>query len=52
MAWGKWWHVTFSSGKIQLASFGQSNKSDAIDVEIDGSVLEKNCLLMFRFVFP
>ena len=57
MGWGKWWHVYFNSGKIQLASLGRLNKCEAIDVKIDEPVLEKKlscnmlCLLIFNFKF-
>ena len=32
--------VHFSGGKIQLVSFDRSNNTGAIDMKIDGSVLE------------
>ena len=43
--WGKKWHIDFSAGKTQLVSFDQSNNTEAIDVKIDGFVLEVNHLL-------
>ena len=39
--WGKKWLVDFSAGKTQLVSFDWSNNNGAIDVKMDGSVLEK-----------
>ena len=38
---GKKWLFYFSAGKTQLVLFDQSNNSGAIDVEMDGSVLEE-----------
>ena len=38
MDWGRKWLVEF---KTQLASFDWSNNTDAIDVKMNGSVLEK-----------
>ena len=38
--WGKKWFVDFNAGKTQLVSFDQSNNTGAIDVKMDGSVLE------------
>ena len=38
--WGKKWLVDVNAGKTQLASFDRSN-SGAIDVKMDGSVLDK-----------
>ena len=35
------WLVDFNAGKTQLVLFDQSNNTDAIDVKIDGSVLEE-----------
>ena len=39
--WGKKWLVDFNAGKTQLVSFDQSNNTGAIDVKMDGSVLEE-----------
>ena len=39
--WGRKWLVDFDSGKTQLVSFDQSNDTGAIDVKMDGSVLEE-----------
>ena len=41
MDWGRKWLVDFNTGKTQLVSFDQSNNAGAIDVKIDGSVLEE-----------
>ena len=41
MDWGRKWLVDFNAGKTQLVSFDQSNNTGAIDVKMDGSVLEK-----------
>ena len=41
MDWGRKWLVDFNAGKTQLVSFDQSNNIDAIDVKMDGSVLEE-----------
>ena len=41
MDWGRKWLVDFNAGKTQLVSFDQSNNAGAIDVKIDGSVLEE-----------
>ena len=38
--WGRKW-LDFNAGKNQLASFDQSNNTGAIDVKMDGSVLEE-----------
>ena len=39
--WGRKWLIDFNAGKIQLVSFDQSNNTGAIDVKMDGSVLEE-----------
>ena len=39
--WGRKWLVDFNAGKTQLVSFDRSNHTCAIDVKMDGSVLEK-----------
>ena len=39
--WGKKWFVNLNAGKTQLASIGQSNNTDVIDVQIDESSLEE-----------
>ena len=39
--WGRQWLVEFNAGKTQLVSFDWSNNIGAIDMKIDGSVLEE-----------
>ena len=39
--WGRKWLVGFNYGKTQLVSFDHSNDTVAIDVKMDGSVLEE-----------
>ena len=39
--WGREWLVDFSAGKTQLVLFDRSNNTGAIDVKMDGSVLEE-----------
>ena len=39
--WGRKWFVDFNAGKTRLVSFDQSNNTDAIDVKMDGSVIEE-----------
>ena len=39
--WGKKWLVDFNAGKTQLVSFDRSKNTGAIDVKMDGSVLEE-----------
>ena len=39
--WGRKWFVDFNAGKTQLVSFSPSNNAGAIDVKMDGSVLEE-----------
>ena len=41
MDWGRKWLVNFNAGKTQLVSFDRSNNTGAIDVKMDGSVLEE-----------
>ena len=43
--WGRKWLVDINAGEIQLVLFDWSNDTGAIDVEIDGSVLEKKLSL-------
>ena len=38
---GQKWLIDFNAGKTQLVSFDQSNNTGAIDVKLDGSVLEE-----------
>ena len=53
MDWGRKWLVDFNAGQTQLVSFDQSNKTGAIDVKIDESVLEeKSSFKMLELTFP
>ena len=50
--WGRKWLVDFNAGKTQLVSFGRSKNTGAIDVKMDGSVLEeKTCFKMLGLTF-
>ena len=40
MEWGKKWLVDLNAGKIQLVSIDWSNNTSAIDVKVDGSLLD------------
>ena len=39
--WGRKWLIDFNTGKTQLVSFDWSKNTGAIDVKMDGSVLEE-----------
>ena len=39
--WGRKWLVDFNAGNTQLVSFDRSNNTGAIDVKMDGPVLEE-----------
>ena len=41
MDWGRQWLFDFNAEKNQLVSFDQSNNTDAVDMKMDGSVLEE-----------
>ena len=41
MDWARKWLVDFSAGKTQLVSFNRFNNTAAIDVKMNGSVLEE-----------
>ena len=41
MEWGRKWLVDFNAVKTQLAVFDRSKNTGAIDVKMDGSVLEE-----------
>ena len=43
--WGRKWLADFNARKTQLVSFDQSKNTGAIDVKMDGSVLEEKNLL-------
>ena len=52
MDWSRKWSVDFNPGKTQLVLFDQPKITGAIDVKIDGSVLEeKSSLKMLEFTF-
>ena len=42
--WGRKWLVDFNGGKTQLVSYDWSKNTGAIDVKMDGSVLEKKII--------
>ena len=44
------WLVDFNVGKAQLVSFDQSNKTGAIDVKMDESVLEDKIIFQDAWV--
>ena len=39
--WSRKWPVDFNAGKTQLVSFDRSKSTDAIDVEMNGTILEE-----------
>ena len=41
MDWGRKWLGNFSAGKTQLASFDSFDNTGAINVNMDGNVLEE-----------
>ena len=43
--WGRKWLVDFNARKIQLVSFDRSNNIGAIDVKMNGPVLEERSSL-------
>ena len=50
--WGRKWLVDLNAGKTQLISFDRSNNTGAIDVKMDGIVLEeKSSSEMLRLTF-
>ena len=52
VVWGKKWLIYFNAGKRQLVSFDRSNNTCAINVKMDGSVLEeKSSFKMLRLTF-
>ena len=52
MDWSKKWLVDFNGGKAQLVSFDRSKSTGAIDVKMDGSVLEeKTSFKMLGLIF-
>ena len=42
MDWARKWLVDFKAGKTQLVLYDRSKNTGAIDVKMDGSVLEEN----------
>ena len=48
--WGRKWFIDFSAGKTQLVSFGWSNNTGAIDVKMDGAILEEIKLIIIKNV--
>ena len=52
MDWGRKWLVDFSVGKTQLVSFDRSSNTGAVDVKMDGSILEeKSSFMMMGLTF-
>ena len=50
--WGRKWLVDFNARKIQLVSFDGCNNTGAIDVKMNGSVLdEKSSFKMLGLTF-
>ena len=50
--WSRKWLVDFNAGKTQLVSFDRSKNTGAIDVKMDGSVLqEKTSFKMLGLTF-
>ena len=50
--WGRMWLVDFNAGKTQLVLFDHFNNTGAIDVKMDGSVLqEKSSFKMLGLTF-
>ena len=51
MDWARKWLVDFNAGKTQLVWFDQSRNTGAIDMKMDGSVLEKKCFKILGLKF-
>ena len=50
--WGRKWLVDFNAGKTQLVSFDRSKNTGAIDLKMDGFILEeKTSFKMLRLTF-
>ena len=49
--WGRKWLVDFNTGKTQLVSFDWSKSTGAIDVKMEGSVLEEKFFKMLGLTF-
>ena len=50
--WGWKWPVYFNAGKKKLILFNQSNYTGAIDVQMNGSVLEEKLSFKMMLGFP
>ena len=56
--WGRKWLVDFNGGKTQLVSFNWSNNAGAVDVKMNGSVLEEKSsfkilgIILLKFISP
>ena len=50
MDWGRKWLVDFNAGKNQLVLFDWSENTGAIDVKMDGSVLEEKTSFSFKML--
>ena len=46
--WGRKWIVDFNAGKTQVVSFDWFNNTSAINVKMDGSVLEEKSSFKMR----
>ena len=52
MDWGRKWLVDFKAGKTRIVLFGRSDNRGAIDVKMDGSILDgKSSLNMMVLYF-
>ena len=50
--WGRKWLVDFNAGKTQLVLFDRSKNTGAVDVKMNGSVLEeKSSFKMLWLIF-
>ena len=49
--WDRKWLADFSAGKTQLVSFDRSNKTGAVDLKMDGFVLEVKSFKMLELTF-
>ena len=49
--WDRKWLADFSAGKTQLVSFDRSNKTGAVDLKMDGFVLEVKSFKMLGLTF-
>ena len=52
MDWGRKWLIAFNAAKAHLVLFDESHNTGAIDVKMDGFVLEeKSSFKMFGLTF-